>query len=197
MAWSPGDVVAFRHLCGERCWMGMPVYVVSDTPELVVTYLPGGAAFRYVPGDWPTPTGHHPWHPAESWSGEGMLMLQRPGDPYGVWVFWRGEDRELVAWYLNIHEWSRVPDGFAIRDLELDVVARADGSVVLKDADLVDARVAEGRMTEADAAHARAVAADLLAKLERGDRWWSQEWASWAPPDDWGVPPPLPDGWVP
>lgn len=197
MAWSYGDVVVHRHLCGERCWCGIPVYVVEDAPELVAVYLPSGAPFRFVPGPWPTETGMHPWHPAESWSGHGMLMLQRPGDPYGVWLFWRGDERELVAWYLNIHEWSRVPDGFAIRDLELDVVLRPDGSYVFKDEDLVDFRVAEGRMSAADAEHARAVGRDLAAMLDRGERWWSDEWASWTPPPEWAVPPPLPEDWTP
>jgi hypothetical protein len=197
MGWSRGDVVAFRHLCGERCWFGVPVYVVEDTPGLVALYLPGGAPFRFVPGPWPTENGLHPWEPAESWSGHGLLMLQRPGDPYGVWVFWRGDEREFVAWYLNIQEWYRVADGFAIRDLELDVVVRPDGSYALKDAELVDVRVAEGRMSEADAAHARAVADDVTAKLDRGEHWWSAEWASWTPPAEWVAPPPLPEDWQP
>lgn len=196
MTWAPGDVVVHRHLCGERCWMGIPVHVVRDEPGLVATYLAGGTAFGYVPGDWPTANGRHPWHPQTHWSGHGVLMLQRPGDPYGVWVFWSGDRREHSAWYLNIHEWSRTPDGDAIRDLELDVVVRPDGSYALKDAEHVDLRVAEGRFTAADAAHARAVARDLTAMLDRGERWWSDDWAAWAPPGEWG-PPSLPEGWTP
>ncbi len=197
MGWSHGDLVVFRHLTGERCWLGMPVYVVSDTPELVAVYLPSGAPFRFVPGPWPTESGLHPWHPAESWSGHGILMLQRPGDPYGVWVFWHREEREFEAWYLNIHEWSRVPDGFTIRDLELDIVVAPDGSYALKDEELVDVRVAEGRMSAADAERARAVGRDLTAMLDRGERWWNDEWASWSPPPEWTAPPPLPEDWSP
>lgn len=196
MTWSPGDVVVHRHLCGERCWMELPVYVVRDEPDLVATYLAGGTEFGYVPGDWPTTNGHHPWHPQTHWSGHGVLMLQRPGDPYGVWVFWSGDRREHSAWYLNIQEWSRTPHGEAIRDLELDVVVRPDGSYALKDEEYVDLRVAEGRFTAEDAAHARAVARDLTAMLDRGERWWSDEWASWTPPREWG-PPSLPEGRAP
>jgi hypothetical protein len=196
VTFAPGDVVVHRHLCGYRCWLGLPVYVVEDTAELVVTYLPEGAAFRYVPGEWPTATGRHPWHPGTEWRGHGVLMLQRPGDPYGVWVFWRGPERAHSCWYLNIHEWSRVPDGFAIRDLELDVVVRPDGTHEWKDNEHVDTRVAEGRFSAADAAHARAVGRDLTAMLDRGERWWSDNWAGWAPPPEWG-PMSLPPGWRP
>lgn len=187
MGWSFGDVVVHRHLCGDRTWMRIPVYVVRDEPGLVATYLPGGAELGYEPGDdWPTETGRHPWWPQKRWSGHGVLMLQRPGDPYGLWVFWTGDQRAHSCWYLNIQEWRRMPDGEAIRDLELDVVVRPDGSYALKDEQYVDQRVAEGRFTAADAAHARAVAADLTAMLDRGERWWSDEWASWAPPREWG-----------
>ncbi|HEV2889207.1 MAG TPA: DUF402 domain-containing protein [Frankiaceae bacterium] len=194
--WSYGDVVAHRHLCGDRCWMGLPVYVASDEPDLVVTYLPGGAAFRYVDGEWPTETGRHPWHPGTEWGGHGVLMLQRPGDPYGVWVFWRGKAREHRFWYLNIHDWSRAHDGFAIRDLELDVVLRPDGTHAWKDDEYVDQRVAEGRFTAVDAARAREVGRDLTAMLDRGEWWWSDEWASWTPPPEWG-PLALPEDWEP
>lgn len=196
MVWSYGEVVAHRHLCGDRCWMGLPVYVVSDAPDLVVTYLPGGAEFRHVEGDWPTETGRHPWHPGTEWRGHGVLMLQRPGDSYGVWSFWQGAAREHRFWYLNIHDWSRTPDGFAIRDLELDVVLRPDGTHGWKDDEYVDQRVAEGRFTAADAERARAVGRDLTAMLDRGERWWSDEWAAWTPPPAWG-PLALPEDWQP
>ena len=192
--WSPGDVVVHRHLCGDRTWMGIPVYVVRDEPDLVATYLPSGAELGYVPGDWPTANGRHPWYPQTHWTGHGALMLQRPGDPYGVWVFWSGAERAHSCWYLNIQDWSRTPDGEAIRDLELDVVVRPDGSYALKDAEYVDQRVAEGRFPAADAERARAVARELTAMLDRGERWWSDEWASWRPPREWG-PVSLPEGW--
>ena len=194
--WEHGDVVVMRNLCGERCWLAIPVYVVEDTPELCVTYLPEGAPFRYVEGSWPTANGRHPWHPAEAWSGHGVLMLQRPGDPYGVWVFWDGPERAFGCWYLNIQEWSRTADGFTEHDLELDVVVYADGSWRLKDEEFLDQRVAQGRYTVQEMAHARAVAADLTRMVDAGEQWWDESWASWTPPPEW-TPPSLPEGWVP
>jgi hypothetical protein len=169
-------------------WCVIPTYVVSDTPDLVVTYLPSGAPFSFPPGPWPTPNGLHPWHAKPAWDGHGLLMLQRPGDPYGVWVFWDGPERSFECWYLNIHEWSRDPRGHAIRDLELDVVVYPDGRWRLKDEDLVDVRVAEGRMSLADKATAHTVAADLVAMVEGGETWWDPGWSDWTPPAAWTAP---------
>ena len=185
MGWTPGDLVEYRHLLGDRVWLTFETYVVEDSPELVVTYLPRGAPMSYADGPWPTPNGRHAWWPRPAWEGHGMLMLQRPADPYGVWVFWDGPDRGHECWYLNIHEWSRDERGHSMRDLELDVVVRPDGTYELKDEDLVDVRVAEGRMSAADAAHARGVAKDLVRMLELGERWWDVSWAAWSPPPGW------------
>ena len=187
MTWQPGQVVEHRHLAGTRVAATLPVHVVLDTPELFATYLPGGAPVTYLPGPWPTATGHHPWHPQARWSGHGVLQLQRPADPYGVWVFWEGAERRFAFWYLNIHDHVRDETGWAIRDLELDVVVR-DGVPRLKYEQYVDLRVAEGRFTQADADHARAVADDLVGMVERGEQWWDESWARWAPPAGWDRP---------
>jgi hypothetical protein len=180
-----GDVVVERQLVFDRCWLEVPAIVVSDQPDLLVTYLASGAAFTYLPGPWPTANGHHPWHPAQRWTGHGVLMLHRPGDAYGVWHFWRGADRAFSCWYLNIQDWGRDPGGFWIRDLELDVLVRPDGSCELKDDELVDVRVAEGRMTAADAARARRTAADLVAAVRAGTQWWDPAWGGGGPPPGW------------
>lgn len=191
MAWEPGTLVVHRHLCGERPWALLPVYVVSDTEDLLVTYLPTGAPVTYLPGPWPTANGHHPWYPTPTWSGHGVLHLQRPGDQYGVWAFWDGDDRTFACWYLNIHEWTREDSGCAIRDLELDVVVYPDGSWRLKDEHLLDVRVTEGRLTAVDAATARAIADELVAMVEADRTWWDRSWSEWSPPAFWGVPPRL------
>ena len=188
MTWEPGRVVAERHLCGTGVWGHLPNYVVLDTPALFVAYLPSGAPMTYESGPWPTATGHHPWHPRAAWSGHGVLKLQRPGDPYGVWALWEGPERAFAYWYLNIHDWSRDDEGFSIRDLELDVVVR-DGVPRLKDEEYVDVRVAEGRFTQADADRARAVAADLVRMVECRETWWDESWARWTPPPGWDAPP--------
>lgn len=185
MTWWPGEVIEHRHLCGDRVWCVIPAHVVRDSPDLVVTYMPGGAPLSFVPGPWPTANGLHPWEPRPTWGGHGVLMLQRPRDRYGVWAFWHGPQRAFDCWYLNIHEWSRDRAGHSLRDLELDVVVAPDGSWRLKDEELVDVRVAEGRLTPQDAVTARAVADGLIRMVEAGETWWDPSWASWSPPPGW------------
>jgi hypothetical protein len=185
MAWAYGDTVVERQYTGDRCWLELPCRVVSDEPELLVTYLPRGAPFTYLPGPWPTANGHHPWYPGRAWTGHGVLMLHRPGDAYGVWHFWTGPERVFDCWYLNVQEWGRHDGGFWIRDLELDVIVEPDGAVAYKDAELVDVRVAEGRMTTDDAALARRTADDVAELVRAGEAWWDPAWTRWSPPPGW------------
>ena len=49
----------------------------------------------------------------------------------------------------------------------------------------------KGRLTEADVATARRVAADLVAMVEGGEAWWDEAWSRWSPPAGWGVPPAI------
>ena len=76
-------------------------------------------------------------------------MLQRPGEMYAVWVFWKGPDREFDCWYVNLQEPFRRTDvGYDTQDLELDIVVSFDGSWVLKDDEVLELRVREGRLSE-------------------------------------------------
>jgi len=191
MGWSPGDVIVRRELWRDRPWTGCTVRVVADEDDLLVTYLPAGTPFAFPNGDFP----RHPWHGRGAWSGHGLLALHRPRDAYAVFVFWTGSERTLDCWYLNLQEqYRRTPIGFDTFDHELDVVVSPDGSWRLKDSDLLDLRVREGRFTPEQAAASRSEAARLERELELGRRWWDDAWATWRPPPDW-TPTPLPEGW--
>ena len=68
-------------------WLEVPVFVVDDCQEHLVTYTAPGAPFRFPDGSWPTTDGRHPWHHRTGWDGHGCLMVQRPSDHYAVWHF--------------------------------------------------------------------------------------------------------------
>ena len=89
-----------------RPWLAAVVYVVDDTAEHLVTYLPEGTEFGFIQGDFPTRTGQHPWNGGAGtrWQGHGTLMVQRPGDDHAVWHFWTGADRAFDHWYVNIQQ---------------------------------------------------------------------------------------------
>jgi hypothetical protein len=188
--WEPGDVIVGRQVLNDgRCWAAMPGLVVCDHPELLATYTPPGAPFDFPPGRWPTPDGLHPWHGRTHWEGNGMLALHRPADWYAIFVFWHGEERRFTGWYVNMQEpLRRTPLGFDTQDLELDVWVPVDGPWELKDDELLEERVREGRFTAEQVARARAEARLLTAELDAGHQWWDPSWAEWEPDPTWAAP---------
>ena len=140
--WEPGETILRREVRnGGWAWMQTRVRVVRDTPNLLVTYLAEGTPFEFPPGPET-----HPWADRRAWEGHGVLMLQRPGESYAVWVFWYGPEREFRSWYLNLQEpFRRTADGYDTQDLELDLIVHTDGRVEHKDEELLADRVREGR----------------------------------------------------
>ncbi len=188
--WKPGDVVVRREVLNDgRCWAEIAVIVVEDTPELLATYIGSGAPLRFPAGDWPTPSGLHPWHGKERWHGHGTLTLQRPDDAYGVWVFWSGPKREFWGWYVNLQDpFRRTATGYDTQDLELDIWLPREGGWELKDDHVLEDRIREGRYTPEQVAATRAEASRIIEDVEAGNRWWSDEWSKWEPDPAWPTP---------
>jgi hypothetical protein len=207
--WREGDLIVRRERLGlwpmsmsappapwmGKAWLAVPVFVVEDSDEALVTYLATGAEFGFPTGDWPTPDGRHPWHERTAWGGHGTLMVQRPGEHHAVWHLWSGPERELLCWYINLQtSFVRTETGYDTQDLELDIVVSPDGSWTLKDLDVLDDRVAEGRFTAELVRWIVALGDELTAELSASRRWWDERWADWEPPGTW-VDPELPAGW--
>jgi hypothetical protein len=154
---------------------------VRDEPELLATYMPSGTPFAF-----PSHPEPHPWAARTAWQGNGMLMLQRPGEAYAVFVFWHGEEREFESWYLNLQEpFRRTELGYDTQDHELDLILHLDGTVELKDEELLEVRVQEGRFTQAQAHAIRAEGARIEAELAVRGHWWDAWWALWEPDPAW------------
>lgn len=190
-----GDPVA-RGWRGAGPWLGVPVHVVEDSDEQLVTYLATGAELGFTDGDWPTSDGRHPWSHRKAWEGHGTLMVQRPGEHHAVWHFWTGPDRRFDRWYVNLQaDFVRTEVGYDTFDLELDLVVPADGPWFTKDRELLDQRVDEGRFSPALRDWIVDLGEQLAADLDAGRHWWDERWAEWTPPSDW-VDPQLPEGWA-
>ncbi len=185
--WQPGVFVIRQEVLNDgRVWLRFPVVVVRDDAELLATYVPEGTPFEFPEGDWPSPDGLHPWHGRSEWQGHGLLMLQRPGDAYAIWLFWHGPEREFRGWYVNLQEpFRRTAEGYDTQDLELDIWLPLDGPWEWKDDELLEQRLREGRFTAAQVAAIRAEGARIAADLDEGRRWWSGDWASWTPDLAW------------
>lgn len=201
--WNHGQVITRREILGfapadeavtidtsrpwhGKPWLTVPVHVVADTDDHLVTYLAEGAPFTFPPGQWPVAGGRHPWSNRTGWSGHGCLMVQRPGEHHAVWHFWEGPNRDFSHWYINLQTaFQRTADGYDTQDLELDLIVKPDGSWELKDDEYMEQRVAEGRYTAELVAWIRNLADELIAELKRGNRWWDEAWAEWNPPSEW------------
>ena len=188
--WQEGDVVLRREVLNDgRCWLEVPVVVVRDDPDLLATYIASGAPFLYPPGPWPTADGLHPWTGKDSWHGNGVLMLQRPGEAHAIWVFWQGSARTFWGWYVNLQEpFRRTALGYDTQDLELDIWIPADGQWEWKDKDVLERRVEEGRYTRAQVEATLADGERIAADLDAGRRWWDPAWATWEPDRSWPTP---------
>lgn len=202
--WSSGDLVVRREQLGLQpddvaqrtphvgVWLETPVFIVEDTPKQLVSFIAPGARFRFPDGAWPTPNGKHPWRDRDAWFGHGTLMVQRPDDHYAVWHFWDGPDRNFVCWYLNLQTaFVRSADGYTTQDLELDILVFPDGSHAVKDDELLEDRVAEGRYTAELVAWIRDYGRHLTDRIVSDGPWWDLSWAQWTPPSQW-VDPELP-----
>jgi|SRR5581483_1495166 len=176
--WREGETILRREVRNDGwAWLELPVVVVRDEPGLLATYIAEGAPFTFPPGPE-----RHPWSTRTHWQGHGVLMLQRPGESYAVWVFWEGPERRFAAWYLNLQEpFRRTPRGYDTQDLELDLIVHPDGRIEVKDEELLEVRVREGRFTDDQARAIRAEGARIRRQLTTGDRWWDDAWADWRP----------------
>lgn len=197
MTWSPDEVIVRREVLNDgRPWLGAPVRVVEDTPEHLVTYLADGARFGFPDGSFPTPDGLHPWNGRSAWEGHGTLMVQHPDEDHAIWHFWTGTERRFRGWYVNLQEtFRRTLIGYDTQDLELDIVVAPDGAWELKDDELMDARVVEGRYSAAQVERIRALGERLGAALDAGEELWDRRWVEWSPDPSWGGET-LPGGWA-
>jgi hypothetical protein len=76
---------------------------------------------------------------------------------------------------------SRTARGYETQDLELDLVVFADGSHIVKDEELLDDRVTEGRYSPELVEWIRRCGQTLVRRLEVEGPWWDQSWAQWTP----------------
>ena len=193
MSWSPGDAIVRRDVWRGEPKTGWGGIVVSDTPELLVLYMPEGSPLGFADDFFGAP---HPWSHRDRWHGHGVLQLQRPGDSYAVWVFWHGSEREFQGWYVNLQEpFRRTPRGFDTQDLELDLWVPRDGGWEYKDDEKLEGWVERGRWTDSEVAGIRRTGAAIAADFDAGRRWWRDEWVSWKPDPAWATPA-LPADWA-
>jgi hypothetical protein len=67
----------------------------------------------------------------------------------------------------------------------LDLVVFPDGTHIVKDEELLDDRVSEGRYSPELVAWIRHYGDTLIQRLETEGPWWDPSWATWEPDPSW------------
>ena len=194
-----GEVIVQRHFMWGALMVAWPLVVVSDTGDVLATYLPIGTrtfgpifenranAIDEVRAGT-MKLGERTWHSNDA------LMLVRPDDPYCVMGFWN-EARTFVGWYVNLQDpMRRTEIGFDSGDHTLDLIVGEDlASYMWKDEHELEAAVELGLYTADEAAAFRRNGEAVVELVRTGRTWWGG-WRDFVPDPSWPVPA-LPDGW--
>lgn len=155
MLWlAPGTIVGWPGIAGRR---------VDDVP--------------------PTERFTLPWEVVERpWTGDGVLIVGRPGRAHSIWLFWDGGD--FAGWYVNLEDpWRSSRFGFDTQDHELDLWIDGDGSWRWKDEQDLEGAVEAGLFSSEQAAAFRAEGEGVVAEWP-----FPTGWETWQPDPSWPLP---------
>jgi Protein of unknown function (DUF402) len=183
-----GDTCVRREVWRGHPWMALATNVIEDCPDLLAIHVPLGAPFGFVDEH---PLGIHPWRAASAWSGQDIVMVQRPGEAYSIWCF-----GDVV--YVNLQDpLRRSAIGFDTFDHELDIIVLPDGTWSFKDDQKLEHSVDLGRFDSKQITAIRQQGALIGALIGSGHAWWTEldtDYRTWSAPSSFPIPV-LPAGW--
>lgn len=123
------------------------------------------------------------------WTGYSVLRVLLPGRPWSVWHFFEGTTGAFAGWYVNIED-PHVRQGRTTRSRDhlLDLWIEPDGTVERKDEDELDAAVAHGRYSRAEAGAIRAIATEVEQLVAVWGRPFCDGWDRFVRDPSWPVP---------
>jgi hypothetical protein len=84
-----------------------------------------------------------------------------------------------------IEPYLRTPLGFDFRDLHLDLIKLADGTIYLKDEEAFEDSVGRGEITSEQASAVRVLAGTVHDDASAGFGLFDGQWLDWEPPESW------------
>jgi uncharacterized protein len=196
--WGSGDTAVLRYVEPASVAGAIPVRVVRDEPDLVALFIAGGTPLK-----WPYVAGRPireatleerftlPWIPGDrTWTGDGVLVLNRPGRAHSIWLFRTEGGAQFHSWYVQLEDpHRRTRLGFDTRDHTLDAWVDLDGRWHWKDEDELEVALRHGHHTPDEA----------TAMRDEGERvrteWpFPTGWEDWRPDPAWALPE-LPVDW--
>lgn len=189
-----------RWLHGDRITGAYPTHVIRDAPDEIVLWQPAGVVGRRSRGQRGGPRGRNMtvdgWdggYEPHEWTGDGVLRVHSPGEPWSVWR-WHGEAGWSSTFYVNLESpWRRTRLGFDSADWYLDLVVGPD-SWRYKDEDELEWATREGIVSPEQHSVIVAAGRRAAALVERRGRPFDADWDSWGPLPE--APPPLAPGWA-
>ncbi len=193
--WQPGEAVVLRYFNHGRPTGALPTRAVSSE-ERPVLWLAAGTTVK-----WPgvagrlvreVPLAERFTQPLDAidrpWTGDGVLILGRPGRAHSIWLFW--ENGRFAGWYVNLEDpWQPCRLGFDTADHTLDIWVESDGSWRWKDEHELDVAVELGFFSSEQAAAFRAEGERVI------EEWpFPTGWENWRADPSWPVPQ-VPDEW--
>jgi hypothetical protein len=190
---KPGLPALLRFVRCGKVRRAVPHIRVEDSPELVALYLPVGTRTKIAVADGRPIRGQadRDWELQDhDWHTYSALKLIQWGIGHSLELLWHADGDAFAGWYVNLQEpLRRSPLGFDTDDLALDIRVDPDGNWRWKDEDELEALVAAGRFTGAEAAEIRAEGERVVAAHP-----WPTGWEEWRPDPTWPSPE-LPKGW--
>lgn len=189
--WPAGSVVVQREVIDDFVWSAIPVRVVEDSADHVVLYRanatvcwwPSHPRTEHKPAAEVTQTGR-------AWDFMGGLITIAPRElEYSVSLMWHHDNWSFWGWYVDfIRPYRRTSIGFDFTDIHLDLLALADGSIIVKDEDEFNVAIARGEIATDEADRARHTCDDLRAQALAGLGIFASDWPAWRPPSTWTTP---------
>jgi uncharacterized protein len=206
VSWDAGEVVVYRHRSYDgRYLSGLPLTIVEHAPDRIVGYLPhgtivsrpsasNGADLRSIPlaERWRHPRVGRvaPFTLLGADGAPGRLIVVFPRDEaYAIWIF--RDPSRVHGWYVNLEDPQVLGERtISSRDHVLDIwVPSETGETQWKDADELEASVAAGIRTEAEAQAIR-----IAGERVMHARPWPTGYEDVEPDPAWPLPQ-LFDGW--
>lgn len=177
-----------RWVSDDRISSAYEHYVVEDSDRCIALWQPAGTVGRVAVGERGGPRGRNMvpggWggtYAEHAWTGDGVLRIHVPGQPWSTWR-WLTPDGWTEHAYVNLEApWVRTSLGFDTADWILDVIAERDGSHSLKDEDELEWAGETGKFDAAMLAAVDDARHHAVAAVETHAFPFDADWDAWSP----------------
>jgi len=192
--WLSGTVIPIRHVWRGTVHSAIPAIVVDDRPERLALFTPMGthtqmSKIDFEKGEVERPR-LHVWHTTN------VLNLFEPDAGHCITAMYWAATGAFACWYVDLLDpIRRAGGGIVTWDRSLDIVVAPDLTWRWKDEEEFARLLELGWITEDESERIRREGQRVIARVERRERPFNENWASWRPDPAWAVPA-LPDDWA-